>query len=53
MHSVPVPINVRCYSNSDIIVLFGAAKWRAKSRQSVPQQEGQLFDYLGGALLEK
>jgi hypothetical protein len=26
MHSVPVPINVRCYSNSDIIVLFGAAK---------------------------
>jgi hypothetical protein len=24
MHSVPVPINVRCYSNSDI--LFGAAK---------------------------
>ena len=25
MHSVPVPIDVRCYSNSDTL-LFGAAK---------------------------
>jgi hypothetical protein len=29
MHSVPVPINVRCYSNSDIIVRRGDVTLRA------------------------
>jgi hypothetical protein len=30
MHSVPVPINVRCYSNSDIIVRRTEATLRAR-----------------------
>jgi hypothetical protein len=29
MHSVPVPINVRCYSNSDIIVRRSEVTLRA------------------------
>ena len=32
MHSVPVPINVRCYSNSDIIVRRSEVTLRAKKR---------------------
>jgi hypothetical protein len=32
MHSVPVPINVRCYSNSDIIVRRSEVTPRAKNR---------------------
>jgi hypothetical protein len=32
MHSVPVPINVRCYSNSDIIVRRSEMTLRAISR---------------------
>jgi hypothetical protein len=32
MHSVPVPINVRCYSNSDIIVRRSAVTLRASNR---------------------
>jgi len=31
MHSVPVPINVRCYSNSDIIVRRSEVTLRATS----------------------
>jgi hypothetical protein len=31
MHSVPVPINVRCYSNSDIIVRRSEMTLRAIS----------------------
>jgi hypothetical protein len=31
MHSVPVPINVRCYSNSDIIVRRSEVTLRANS----------------------
>jgi hypothetical protein len=31
MHSVPVPINVRCYSNSDIIVRRSEVTLRAIS----------------------
>jgi hypothetical protein len=31
MHSVPVPINVRCYSNSDILVRRSEVTLRAKS----------------------
>ena len=31
MHSVPVPINVRCYSNSDIIVRLSEVTRWAKS----------------------
>ena len=36
MHSVPVPINVRCYSNSDIIVRRSEVTLRAKSRRDRP-----------------
>ena len=32
MHSVPVPINVRCYSNSDIIVRRSEVTLRARKR---------------------
>ena len=32
MHSVPVPIDVRCYSNSDIIVRRNEVPLRATSR---------------------
>jgi hypothetical protein len=32
MHSVPLPINVRCYSNSDIIVRRIEMTLRAKRR---------------------
>jgi len=32
MHSVPVPINVRCYSNSDIIVRRSDVTLRANKR---------------------
>jgi hypothetical protein len=32
MHSVPVPINVRCYSNSDIIVRRSEVTLRANRR---------------------
>jgi hypothetical protein len=32
MHSVPVPINVRCYSNSDIIVRRSEVTLRAITR---------------------
>jgi hypothetical protein len=32
MHSVPVPINVRCYSNSDVIVRRSEVTQRANSR---------------------
>ena len=31
MHSVPGPINVRCYSNNDIIVRRGEVTLRARS----------------------
>ncbi len=31
MHSVPVPINVRCYSNSDTIVRRSEVTLRAKT----------------------
>jgi hypothetical protein len=33
MYSVPVPINVRCYSDSDIIVQLQQRTKRANSRQ--------------------
>jgi hypothetical protein len=32
MHSVPVPINVRCYSNNDVIVRRGNVTQRAMKR---------------------
>jgi hypothetical protein len=38
MHSVPVPINVRCNSNSDIIVRRREVTLRANLRQSALQQ---------------
>jgi len=31
MHSVPVPINVRCYSNNDVIVRRGNVTQRART----------------------
>ena len=34
MHSAPVPINVRCYSNSDMIVRRSEVTLRAKSGHS-------------------
>jgi hypothetical protein len=34
MHSVPGPINVRCYSNSDIIVRRSEVTLRAKKEKS-------------------
>ena len=34
MHSVPVSINVRCYSNSNVIVRRGEVTLRAKGRHS-------------------
>ena len=36
MHSVPVPINVRCYSNSDIIVRRSEVTLRANCGSSMP-----------------
>jgi hypothetical protein len=33
MHSVPVPINVRCYTNSDIIVRRSEVTLRANKRR--------------------
>ena len=38
MHSVPVRINVRCYSNSDIILWRSDVTLRARSRLMAPQQ---------------
>ena len=35
MHSVPVPINVRCYSNSDIIVWRSEVTLRANKRHAL------------------
>jgi hypothetical protein len=34
MHSVPVPTNVRCYSNSDIIVRRSEVTIRARKRHA-------------------
>jgi hypothetical protein len=40
MHSVPVPINVRCYSNSDIIVRRSEVTLRAKMRHPTLNNSG-------------
>jgi hypothetical protein len=45
MHSVPVPINVRCYSNSDIIVRRNEATLRANNGSPA------LFDHFIGEQL--
>jgi hypothetical protein len=39
MHSVPVPINVRCHSNSDIIVRRSEVTLWAISGLMAPQQK--------------
>ena len=43
MHSVPVPINVRCYSNSDIIVRRSEVTLRA-NRRHVQQKYHENFN---------
>jgi len=44
MHSVPVPINVRCYSNSDIIVRRSEVSLRAIFRRMhCNKSEAQTF----------
>jgi len=43
MHSVPVPINVRCYSNSDIIVRRSEVTLRADSVAKVPKTWTVIF----------
>jgi len=43
MHSVPVPINVRCYSNSDIIVRRSEVTLRARSDVFALQHTASLF----------
>ena len=40
MHSIPVPINVRCYSNSDVIVRHTEVMLRANKRHQRVQDEG-------------
>ena len=47
MHSVPVPIKVRCYSNSDIIVRRSEVTLRAK-RKLMHRSISALFDHLVG-----
>jgi hypothetical protein len=42
MHSVPVPINVRCYSNSDII--YSAQRSDAKGHERTSLISSPLFD---------
>jgi len=44
MHSVPVPINVRCYSNIDVIVLRSEVTLRAICRhQPIADAENVRF----------
>jgi hypothetical protein len=49
MHSVPVPINVRCYPNSDVIVRRSEVTLRAISGREQVQQKGTLLDDFVGA----
>ena len=44
MHSVPVPINVRCYFNSDIIIRRSEVTLRANKRHRAAS-----FDHVVGA----
>jgi hypothetical protein len=45
MHSVPVPINVRCYSNSDIIVRRSEVTLRANNDRFAPQKNSGAGDH--------
>jgi hypothetical protein len=47
--SVPQPINVRCYSNSDIIVRRSEVTLRAQQRTHAQRQTASLFDHLVSA----
>jgi hypothetical protein len=38
MHSVPVPINVRCYSNGDVIVWRSEVTLRARKRRRLGRE---------------
>jgi hypothetical protein len=53
MHSVPVPINVRCYSKSDIIVRRSEVTLRATSGLMQRSKQTFLFDHLVGRLWRK
>jgi len=48
MHSVPVPINVRCYSNSDIIVRRSEVTLRANKRNLRTLASSTLAQSLAG-----
>jgi len=43
MHSIPVPINVRCYSNSDIIVRRSEVTLGASKRHGIKQKPRRFF----------
>jgi hypothetical protein len=43
MHSAPVPINVRCYSNSDIIVRRSEVTLRAMNDLFALQKNSEPF----------
>jgi len=52
MHSVPAPVNVRCCSNSAIIVRRSEVTLRAKTRLMQCSKKS-LFDHLVGAQQER
>ena len=49
MHSTPAPINVRCYSNSDMIVRRSEATLRARKRLMHRSKMHSPFDHFIGA----
>ena len=51
MHLVPVPINVRCYSNSNPIVRRSEVTLRAQFRTHAPQQKRISFRLLDLVLM--